>query len=136
MTTARLARTRPPALDRLKPYDSGGVTVVIETAKGSQNKCAYDPRLGGFVLKGVLPVGAVFPFDFGFIPSTRGEDGDPLDVLGLMDSPASAGCIVVTRLIGAIQAEQTERDTTTQRNDRLIAVAATSITHKSLQEIG
>jgi inorganic pyrophosphatase len=135
MKTARRARTRPPALDRLTPYDSGGLTVVIETAKGSQNKCAYDPRLGGFLLKGVLPVGAVFPFDFGFIPSTRGEDGDPLDVLVLMDSPAFAGCIVVTRLIGAIEAEQTEHDTT-ERNDRLIAVAATSITHKSLQEIG
>jgi len=108
--------------------------VVIETAKGSPNKCAYDARLGGFVLKGVLPAGAVFPYDFGFIPSTLGEDGDPLDVLVLMDAPAFAGCIVPSRLIGAIQAEQTE-DGKTRRNDRLLAVAAHSITHKSLREI-
>jgi len=132
--TAR-AKRRPLPLHRLRPYDRDGVAVVIETAKGSQNKCAYDPRLGGFVLKGVLPAGAVFPFDFGFIPSTLGEDGDPLDVLVLMDSPAFAGCIVFTRLIGAIQAEQTE-DGKTERNDRLLAVAVKSITHKSLREIG
>jgi inorganic pyrophosphatase len=122
-------------LDQLSPHDGENLTVVIETAKGSQNKCAYDPRLGGFVLKGVLPAGAVFPFDFGFIPSTRGEDGDPLDVLVLMDAPAFAGCIVFTRLIGAIQAEQTE-DGKTERNDRLLAVAVQSVTHKSLREIG
>jgi inorganic pyrophosphatase len=54
------------------------------------------------VLKGVLPAGAVFPFDFGFVPSTRGEDGDPLDILVLMDSSAFAGYIVPGRLIGAI----------------------------------
>jgi inorganic pyrophosphatase len=135
MKTAKRAGRRPPPLHKLSSYDSDCLTVVIETAKGWQNKCAYDPRLGGFVLKGVLPAGAVFPFDFGFIPSTLGQDGDPLDVLVLMDSPAFAGCIVHTRLIGAIQAEQTE-DGKTERNDRLLAVAANSITHKSLREIG
>jgi inorganic pyrophosphatase len=46
------------------------LTVIIETAKGSQNKYAYEPRFGTFVLDGVLPAGAVFPFDFGFVPST------------------------------------------------------------------
>jgi inorganic pyrophosphatase len=125
---------RPPSLDKLSAYDGDCLTVVIETAKGSQNKCAFDPRLGGFVLKGVLPAGAVFPFDFGFIPSTLGDDGDPLDALVLMDAPAFAGCIVPSRLIGAIQAEQTE-DGKTERNDRLVAVAANSITHKSLRDI-
>jgi len=49
--------------------------VVIETPKGSPNKLAFEPRHGTFVLKGVLPAGAVFPFDFGFVPSTRAEDG-------------------------------------------------------------
>jgi len=83
---------------------------------------------------GVLPAGAVFPFDFGFVPSTQGDDGDPLDVLVLMDAGAFPGCVVPSRLIGAIQADQTEQDTT-MRNDRLIAVAAKSITHRSLQDI-
>lgn len=71
-----------------------------------------------------MPAGADFPFDFGFIPSTLGPDGDPLDVLLLMDEPAFAGCLVPARLIGVIQAKQTERDGTRQRNDRLVAVAS------------
>lgn len=124
----------PQALDRLDTYDGEALTVVIETAKGSQNKFTYEPRFGAFVLSGVLPAGAVFPFDFGFVPSTLGEDGDPLDILILMDAPAFAGCIVPSRLIGAIQAEQTE-DRKTERNDRLLAVAANSITHKSIKSL-
>ena len=61
------------------------------------------------MLDGVLPAGAVFPFDFGFVPSTIGDDGDPLDVLVLMDAAAFTGCIVASRLIGVIEAEQTEK---------------------------
>jgi inorganic pyrophosphatase len=88
--------------------------VVIETPKGSPNKLVFEPRRGAFVLKGVLPAGAVFPFDFGFVPSTRAEDGDPLDVLVLMDAAVFPGCIVPSRLIGVIEAEQTEAGTTEQ----------------------
>jgi inorganic pyrophosphatase len=121
-------------LDKLGAYDGDDLTVVIETPKGSQNKFVYEPRFGAFTLKGVLPAGAVFPFDFGFVPSTRGADGDPLDVLVLMDAPAFTGCIVPSRLIGAIEAEQTE-DGKTVRNDRLVAVAAGSITHRSINEL-
>src|SRR5919202_2577365 len=118
------------ALAHLEPFDaaSGEVNVIIETPKGSRNKFKYDEQRGLFKLSGVLPAGAVFPFDFGFVPSTRGEDGDPLDVLVLMDEPAFAGCLVPSRLIGVIEAEQTEEGTT-ERNDRLIAVAANSYTH-------
>jgi inorganic pyrophosphatase len=71
----------------------------------------------------VLPAGAVFPFDFGFVPSTQAEDGDPIDVLLLMDEPAFTGCVIKARLIGVIEAEQTESSGETVRNDRLIAVA-------------
>jgi inorganic pyrophosphatase len=122
------------ALDRLPPYEGDDLTVIIETPKGSQNKYTYEPRFGGFVLGGVLTAGAVFPFDFGFIPSTLGDDGDPLDVLVLMDAPGFTGCIVPSRLVGVIEAEQTEGGTT-GRNDRLLAVAAKSVTHRSLQDI-
>jgi inorganic pyrophosphatase len=108
--------------------------VVIETPKGSPNKLAFESRYGTFVLKGVLPAGAVFPFDFGFVPSTRAEDGDPLDVLVLMDAPVFPGCIVPSRLIGVIEAEQTE-DGKTERNDRLLAVAANSATHRSIHKL-
>jgi len=134
-SSARPEVNRPPrSLDTLEPYDADDLTVVIETPKGSQNKYVYEPRCGTFVLKGVLPAGAVFPFDFGFVPSTQGEDGDPLDILVLMDASAFAGCIVPSRVIGVIQAEQTA-DGKTERNDRLLAVASNSITHKSIQDI-
>jgi len=122
------------SFNRLKTFEGADLMVVIETPKGSQNKYTYEPRLGAFVLKGVLPAGAVFPFDFGFVPSTIGEDGDPLDVLVLMDASAFAGCVVPCRLIGVIEAEQTE-DGKTEKNDRLIAVASKSLTHHSLQDI-
>jgi inorganic pyrophosphatase len=78
--------------------------------------------------------GPFFPYDFGFVPSTLGEDGDPLDVLVLMDAAAFAGCLVTARLIGVIEAEQTEQGRTV-RNDRLIGVAAKSITHRSLRDV-
>jgi inorganic pyrophosphatase len=106
--------------------DEEELNVVIETPKGSRNKYNYDEKLRLFKLGGVLPSGASFPFDFGFVPSTLGGDGDPLDVLVLMDEPAFAGCLVRVRLVGVVEAEQTERDGETTRNDRLIGVAAES----------
>jgi len=112
-------------LTRLPTYDpdTRELNAIIETPKGSRNKFTYDPRLGLFRLGGVLPAGAVFPFDFGFLPSTLGEDGDPLDILVIMDEAAFPGCLAPARLLGVIEAEQTEHGETT-RNDRLIAVAA------------
>ncbi len=114
--------------------ESEDLNVIIETPKGSRNKFTYDSKLGLFKLGGVLPAGAVFPFDFGFVPSTVGGDGDPLDVLVLMDDSAFAGCLVPARLIGMIKAEQTE-DGKTTRNDRLIAVAANSRDHKDVHSL-
>jgi inorganic pyrophosphatase len=96
--------------------------VAIETPKGSHNKYKYDEELGVFTLGNVLPEGMIFPYDFGFLPSTLGEDGDPLDVLLLMDDPAFCGCIIPSRLVGVIAAEQTERNGQVERNDRLVAV--------------
>ena len=96
--------------------------VVIETPKGSHNKFKFDEELGLFMLNGVLPEGMAFPYDFGFLPRTRGDDGDPLDVLLLMDKPAFCGCVVPARLVGVIEAEQTEKDGKSERNDRLVAV--------------
>jgi inorganic pyrophosphatase len=121
-------------LDKLDAFNGEELTVIIETPKGSQNKYTYERRFGAFLLDGVLPAGAVFPFDFGFVPSTVGDDGDPLDVLILMDAAAFTGCVVASRLIGVIEAEQTENGKTF-RNDRLIAVATKSITHRSLRDI-
>ena len=125
------------SFSKLPPFarESGDLHVVIDTPKGSRNKFAWDRKLELFELSGVLPAGAVFPYDFGFIPNTCGEDGDELDVLVLMDEPAFTGCLVASRLLGVIEAEQTETSGKTERNDRLIAVAATSRTHGHLQTL-
>ena len=115
--------------------ESGHLNAIIDTPKGSRNKFKYDEQLGLFKLSGMLPVGNVFPFDFGYIPSTRGDDGDALDILLLMDEPAFTGCLVPAKLIGVIEAEQTEEEKT-MRNDRLIAVAADSRNHSHVRFLG
>src|SRR5712671_6535492 len=107
---------------------------IIETPKGCRNKFDYDPDSGLFMLGGLLPEGMMFPFDFGFIPSTLGEDGDPIDVLVLMDAPAHVGCLIEIRIIGIITAEQTE-DGKTEANDRLLGVAVHSYDHEDLDSI-
>jgi inorganic pyrophosphatase len=109
---------------RLKPLDGSDdatIKVVIETPKGSRNKYAFDPEERIFTLKKVLPAGMAFPYDFGFVPSTVAEDGDPVDILVLMDEPAFPGCIVKCRLIGVIDGEQGQGKKT-ERNDRLVAI--------------
>jgi inorganic pyrophosphatase len=123
-------------LAALQPRSSGDDVwnVIIETPQGSRNKYSYDPRSGLFRLKKVLPLGSVFPFDFGFIPSTLAADGDPLDVLVLMDAPAFIGCLVVARLIGVIEARQ-EENGHKYRNDRLIAVSAQSPDEQPLRSM-
>ena len=117
------------------PFDGEHVNVIIETPKGRRNKFSYDERLDLFRLGGALPAGAVFPFDFGFVPGTRGEDGDPIDVIVIMEEPAHVGCLVPSRLVGVIEAVQTERDGRTERNDRLIAVADGSREYRDVQAI-
>jgi inorganic pyrophosphatase len=93
-------------LRKLKPFDrkTGKLNVVIDTPKGCRNKYAFDFDLNGYVLKTVMPKGILFPFDFGSIPGTVGQDGDPLDALVLMDEPAFCGCLVQSRLLGVIEA--------------------------------
>jgi inorganic pyrophosphatase len=107
---------------------------IIETPKGCRNKFDYDPESHLFMLGGLLPEGMMFPFDFGFIPSTLGEDGDPVDILVLMDAPAHVGCLIEVRIIGIITAEQTE-DGKTEANDRLLGVAIHSYDHEDLESI-
>src|SRR5579864_1938581 len=123
-----MARARKPPTGlanpiRLKSFDDeedGIIVVVVETPKGSRNKYAYDPQEHVFELKKVLPAGMAFPYDFGFVPSTQGGDGDPLDVLVLMDEPAFPGCKLTTRVIGVIEGEQGDGER--ERNDRVVAV--------------
>ena len=120
---------------QIKPFDGNDVLhVVVETPKNSRNKFKYEPDLGIFTLSKVLPEGMVFPYDFGFIPSTEAEDGDPLDVLLLMDEPVFPGCVVPSRVIGVLEAEQKEEGQK-ERNDRLVAVSAASREHSDVKTV-
>jgi inorganic pyrophosphatase len=101
--------------------DKKMLRVVIETPKGSRNKFAFNPDEHVFELKKVLPAGMTFPYDFGFVPSTKADDGDPVDVLVLMDEPAFPGCVLSCRPIGVIEGEQGEKKDK-ERNDRIVAV--------------
>lgn len=111
--------SRLPAIDKR----GGCINVVVETPKSSRGKFKYDPEMGAFELHKILPLGFAFPYDFGFIPSTKGQDGDPLDVLLLLDVPVPTGTVVKSRVLGVIEAEQTEKDGETLRNDRILAKA-------------
>jgi inorganic pyrophosphatase len=117
----RRSTLRDPSSLNSVDRDGNIVRVVIETPKGSRNKYAFDADEKVFVLKKVLPAGMAFPYDFGFIPSTCAEDGDPVDVLVLMDEPAFAGCVLACRPIGVIEGEQ-KNGNKKVRNDRIVAV--------------
>jgi inorganic pyrophosphatase len=112
------------------------VHVVVETPAGSRNKYRYDESTRSFLLHKVLPLGTSFPFDFGFVPETRAEDGDPIDVIVLGGEPTFPGCVVPARILGVIEAEQREKGKRTIRNDRLVATAETAKIRPVWEEIG
>jgi inorganic pyrophosphatase len=120
-------------INKLEPVKKGMVNVIIETPRGSQNKFDYEPDLKIFKLNKTLPMGTVFPFDFGFVPGTIGQDGDPLDILVIMDQPAYPGTYVVCRLIGALLAKQKEKDGKVVENDRLVGVSDCSILYADIK---
>jgi inorganic pyrophosphatase len=119
----------------LKSLDNGLLQVIVETPKGCRNKFSYDEEQNIFIIKKVLPAGMSFPYDFGFVPRTQAPDGDPIDVLLLMDEPAFPGVAVRARLIGVIQGEQVEGKKKT-RNDRLLAVAEMNHEYAHIRTLG
>lgn len=120
----------PPPFSENEEY----INAIIETPKGCAAKYDYDPGTQMFRLKKVLPQGMVFPFHFGFIPSTKAADGDPLDVLVLLDEPAWPGCIISCILIGVMEATETENGKS-NRNDRLIAAAVASDKYNTITDL-
>jgi inorganic pyrophosphatase len=104
---------------------------IVESPKGGRAKYAYDPESGAFEMKRMLPDGMSFPLDFGFVPGTWAEDGDPLDILVLNDEPACVGALLEARLIGVIEGEQREGGESV-RNDRVLAVAQASNLFRSI----
>jgi inorganic pyrophosphatase len=110
------------------------LTVIIETPKNSRVKFDYYVQLQCFKLKKILPAGMVFPFDFGYIPGTKGGDGDPLDVIAIAEFGTFTGCAMDCRIIGAILAEQKEKGKEKVRNDRYFAIPLQSEIFKYVHE--
>ena len=113
------------------------VNVVIETPKGSAQKYDFDPDSHFFKMKKILPSGMVFPYDFGFIPKTKGEDGDPLDVIVISEFNSFPGIMIKCRIIGAIKAEQSEDKGSKKmiRNDRFLAIPKCSSIFEDVRSI-
>jgi inorganic pyrophosphatase len=122
-------------LIELPPFsDNGDVRVVIETPRGSRAKFRYDPELQIFTLSKSLLVGLTYPHDWGFVPSTKAEDGDPLDIMVVHDAATSPGLVLSCRVIGVLQIEQKSKSNT-ERNDRLFAVPRQSHSERSLRDV-
>ena len=119
---------------KLQPFygKSSLINVVLETPKGAPYKLKYDEETGTFRVHKAMPLGFVFPFNFGFIPGTMGGDGDPLDVLLLTEYVMPAGAVVLGQLIAVLEAVQIENKKK-EKNDRLIAVPMDDVERKPMQ---
>ena len=126
----------PASLEALPTRnDAGDWLAVIEATQGTRHKLKYRREWRAFVLSGVLPLGLSFPYDFGFLPSTLGDDGDPLDILVLADEAMPPGTVAPCRLVGVIEAEQQDEGERAERNDRLLAVAEPSHRYGECREL-
>lgn len=115
-------------------FDESNVHLVVESSKGAAAKLKFDTELQVFAFSRPLPLGVRFPFDWGFIPSTLGEDGDPLDGFLLHDTSLSPGIVVPCRLLGALCVDQTEKGVT-KRNDRFVLRPEEAPRNEELTEV-
>lgn len=109
-------------MDFLRDLETGPespdiVYAVIESPKGTENKYEYDVKKKAIVLDRVLYSAVHFPGDYGFLPRTLDEDGDPLDILVLVTSPTFPGCILTARPVGLLRMLDG-----TKRDDKILAV--------------
>ena len=114
--------------------EDGDVQVVIETPRGSRAKFAWDPQFQTFSLSKSLLTGLTYPHDWGFVPSTKADDGDPLDIMVIHDAATFPGLVVSCRVIGVLQIEQKSKKKT-ERNYRLFAVPRRSHSEQSLNDV-
>jgi inorganic pyrophosphatase len=110
------------------------IDILVETPKGSNLKYAYEPEQKLFSLRKVLPAGMCFPFDFGIISATKGDDGDPLDVIVLSEFKTFPGCLLKCSILGCMTAEQTKKQKTF-RNDRYLAIPEVSKLFQHAQDV-
>lgn len=124
-----------PNFYNLPPFtEEGDVHVVVETPRGSRAKFAYDPKLESFALSKSLLTGLTYPHDWGFVPSTKADDGDPLDIMVIHDAATFPGLVATCRVIGVLQIEQKSKKKS-ERNDRLFAVPRNSHSEQALRDV-
>ncbi len=96
----------PTNYDAIPTYAPKGksklVHAVVETPAQTRHKYAFEPQYGIMLLKQTLAEGLAWPYDYGFIPQTLADDGDPTDILILNDSPTFSGCLLIVRILGAV----------------------------------
>lgn len=83
--------------------EPGLVNVLVEIPAGSKNKYEFDKDMQAFILDRVLFASVQYPYDYGFIPNTLADDGDPLDGMVMMDQPTFPGCVIAARSIGMLE---------------------------------
>ena len=99
----------------------GWLNVVVETPRGSTAKFKYDERAGVMRLSRPLPSGLCYPYDWGFIPSTRAADGDALDAMIIWDGVSYPGIVVAARCVAVLRVEQKDPESGGRlRNDRVL----------------
>jgi inorganic pyrophosphatase len=111
-------------LHKLDAFAHGDIFhVVVESPRGSAVKLKYDPTLGAMSVSRSLNLGVTFPFDWGFVPSTEGADGDPIDALVYWDVASYPGVVIPCRALAVIEVDQRGGEGKGRvRNDRVVAV--------------
>ncbi|ATB30844.1 inorganic diphosphatase [Melittangium boletus] len=125
-------------LTRLPLRGKGGAFhVVVESPRGSTVKLKYEPELGIFTLSRPLVRGLRYPFDWGFIPSTRASDGDPLDAMVYWDQTTYPGVVLPCRALGVLKVDQKKKagGRGRERNDRLLVVPTLAPRADNLNDI-
>jgi inorganic pyrophosphatase len=104
--------------------DGDTFLVVVESPRGASVKLKYDPQLGVMSVSRPLALGLAYPYDWGFVPSTEGPDGDPIDAVVLWDVASFPAVAIPCTALGVIQVEQNRPDRPGERmrNDRVLAV--------------
>jgi inorganic pyrophosphatase len=114
----------------------GNALAVVEAPKGSLVKFKYEPALRAFVLSRSLPPGMAYPYQWGFIPSTLADDGDPLDIMVLLDAPCWPGVVIPAHPIGVVRLSQCEEGKQERiQNDRIIAVSSAEARQTTIESL-
>lgn len=111
------------------------VTVVIETPRHSTGKYVYDEHDKCFRLKKILPLRMVFPYDFGMVKNSKGEDGDPVDAMVITECDTYPGVEINCRVIGALLASQRSPRKKAIRNDRFFFIPEDTLVYEHIKDI-